>query len=245
MAAANPNSTSTTSGIVDLNYVVSQVMVMKDNFDEKQRRRLLQLAINGLTEFNIFHLGGIERKWLKVNRTLRTVPLPDDMMKFISVGIPLEGRYWEFTENRSHIMPSGDEELSEERQELQANGLVQYSGFATPGGQNDLQYIYDKKNRRLGLITSMDLEEVLVYYKSTGVQMNGQTYISRNVARALIAYVEYYDVRRDKRTSEVEKERLYREMNGKIFDMRSIENRFTIEQFKDAVRSGLGQTIKR
>ena len=91
----------------------------------------------------------------------------------------------------------------------------------------------------------MDLDEVLVYYKSTGVELNGQTYVTRNVARALVAYVEYYDIRRDRNSTEVEKNRLYREMVGKIFDMRSIENRFTVEQFKDAVRSGLGQTIKR
>jgi hypothetical protein len=105
--------------------------------------------------------------------------------------------------------------------------------------------MHDKANRRLVLFTPFALDEVLIVYKSTGVNKYGNTMIPIHAFQALRAYIEFENVDSDSKIAMNEKERKRRNYFFHLKNMRDVENRFTTAQFLDAVRSGYGQTFKR
>lgn len=244
----NPYLSKTTPGMVSLDYVVAQVMNEKNDYDKYQRKRLKQIAINGTRQFQLYHIARATRQWIPVEPDLNIVPLPDDLMEFKAVGVPIEGKFWEFTEDREAIPPLSGDTLNQRREESRAEDIAgPVQNFAYPGGQNDFRYQLDLPNNRIVLITVFPVDEVMVVYKTTGINSKGDTLIPIHALDALVKYVEYHDVRRDPHqvTPNNMKQLLKQEMEDAIFDMRRMEHRWTMNQFLDIIRSGYGQTVKR
>lgn len=243
MTTINPRDK--TKGFVTLNQVVASVLNKKNDYSKHGRKRLLQFAIEGYREFGLYHIPSIEAEWLPVNNDIKTVTLPDQTMEFISVGIALEGRYWEFSKLESGINPEGFNRVNPDRQEVVQRETTQLINYGFPGGENDFMYYHDKPNRRLVIYSPFDLNEVLVYYKSSGISSSGNTVIPIHAFQALRAYIQMEDVDDDPMVSMGEKQRREMKYLGHLKNMRDIENRFTVDEFLDAIRSGYGQTFKR
>lgn len=241
----NINQKTKTNGVMPLTQVVASILNKRNDYSKHDRKRLLQFAIEGFREFGLYHLPTIQSEWIKVNQDLMTVPLPDQLMEFLSVGIALNGEYWEFTKIENGINPQGFKELNEERQEVDLDTSIKSQNFATPGGQNEYKFDYDKNNRRLVIYTNLPLTEVLVIYKSTGINADGDTLIPIHAFQALRAYIQMEDIDDDTQVSMGEKARRLDRYLFHLKNMRDAENRFTVAEFLDAARSGYGQTYKR
>ena len=239
------NEQTKTPGAVTLNYIVSSILNKRGDYSIKGRKRLLQFAIEGCREFRLYHMPSMEVEWIKINKDLMTVPLPDQLMQFKAVGIPINGEFWEFTEVDDRIEPQGQRKLNKDHQEAEFETEHPAPNFAYPGGQNEYLYSYDKANRRLVIYTAHNIDEVLVVYKSTGINEKGNTYIPVHAIEALKAYVQYQDIDDDPSIAQSEKMRKFQMLEYHKKNMRDIENMFTPQQFLDAIRSGYGQTIKR
>lgn len=232
-------------GFMTLNQVIASFLNKRGDYSKHDRKRLLQFAIEGYREFGLYHNPTILQEWLPVNNDIKTVSLPDQMMEFLTVGIPVQGRYWSFTELDDGIDPSSEVRLIAEREEVRPGSQRPLGDFATPGGDNQYMFKHDKRNRRLIIYSPHDLDEVLVVYRSTGIKANGETIIPIHAFQALRAYIAYEDVDLDPMIPINEKMRRFESKEYHVKNMRDFENRFTLFEFLDAVRSGLGQTFKR
>lgn len=88
MSVASPK----TAGLVTIRYIVMQVLNRVKDYSMREYRRLVQIAIEGITEMNLFHTEeGLEVVYLHMAAD-QTVQLPDDFIDFVKVGYPLHGQ---------------------------------------------------------------------------------------------------------------------------------------------------------
>ena len=248
---SNINEKSTTKAFRTLDQVVASVMNEMEDYNKQNRLRLLQFAYEGIRVFNLHHTVSFERDWIKVDRRLNTVPLPDQMLEFLEVAVPINGKLWAFTEIKDGITPEpGARKLNEERQEGEIRRESSYysygtTNFAFEGGSNDFQFIYEDEQRRLSLFTRYRIDEVAVTYKSTGIKSSGDTIVPIHVFEALKAYVYWKHVQKNRTYNRVEKMDAKLDYEEQVIYMRQSENMFTPNKFLDAIRSGYAQTYKR
>jgi len=234
-----------TMGAISLKQVVASILNKRGDYSKHDNKRLLQFAIEGCREFRLYHIPSVESEWVDVNQDLMSVPLPDQLMQFKAVGIPINGEFWSFTEKEDGIPPQGLRKRNPEKQEGDVTPDRKVTGFTAPGGQNDYMYTHQKSHRRLILYTKEYVEKVIIVYQSTGINLKGETFIPVHAFEALRAYVEYNDIDNDDQVARSEKQRKFQQMEYHKTNMRDIENMFTPEQFLDAIYHGIGQTVKR
>ena len=218
--------TDKTKGYLTLRQVVLSCENERDAYTKSDYKRMLQFAIEGFRKFSLFHIPCIRHCWITVDSKLYSVSFPDDLVKFMSVGIPIEGRYWEFTKTRNRIIPQC-EEINESRQEADQRSI---RPVETYGMSPYNQYLFseDLPNRRI-IIHGPPISEVLVYYKSTGINTDGDTVIPVHAFEALKAYV-HYKLSMFSNDSANKTELLRRTYLGEVKDMRDFENSFTVAE---------------
>lgn len=230
-----------TNACVSLRQVVLSCMNERDDYTKAEYKRMLQFAIEGFRKFSLYHIPCIMQKWLPVDPKIFAVNFPDDLVKFYSVGIPIDGRYWEFSRTQNRIIPQC-QTLDKGRQEADQRSFRPIENYAM-SPYNQYLFSEDIPNRRI-IVHGPPIKEVLVYYLSTGLNADGTTQIPIHAFEALKAYVQY-KASIFSNVSEAMKERLHRAYLGEVKDMRDLENRFTMNEFLDAIRSGYAQTFKR
>lgn len=94
-----------TEGLVTIRYVVMQVLNRIQDYSMRQYKRLIQIAIEGMTELQLFHTEeGLEVVYLHMSAA-KTVELPADFVDFVKVGYPLNGKLRVITRNDNILLP--------------------------------------------------------------------------------------------------------------------------------------------
>lgn len=207
-----------TSGYVNLNYVVNSVLMDMDEYTTSKRKKILQYAIFGMTELNIFVLPSVEVAYLKQNDDF-TVDLPDDYMDYIKVAVEVgdgdQSRIVTLTLNNTLPLPNVDKlkicpNSCVDEPTLTLNGTDyfvpgfgyyfaqhyrngQYVGemFGLGGGIGLMQYRIDIKNRQIIFDQLFPGGEIVLEYKSTGIKTDGTTTIPRQAVAALRSYIKW------------------------------------------------------
>ena len=203
---------------------------------------MLQFAIEGFRKFSLYHIPCIKHEWLTVNTDIYTVDFPDDLVKLYSVGIPIDGKYWEFSRTNDRITTQ-NQTIDTDKMEADQRVRKPLENYAMRGGYNQYLFSEDIPNRRIVLFGST-ATEVLIYYRSTGINMDGTTVIPIHAFEALKAYVQY-KLAVFSNTSANRIAMLQQSYLAEVKDMRDFENMFTVNEFLDAIRSGYAQTFKR
>lgn len=261
-----------TSGYVNLNYVVNSVLMDMDEYTTSKRKKILQYAIFGMTELNIFVLPSVEVAYLKQNDDF-TVDLPDDYMDYIKVAVEVgdgdQSRIVTLTLNNTLPLPNVDKlkicpNSCVDEPTLTLNGTDyfvpgfgyyfaqhyrngQYVGemFGLGGGIGLMQYRIDIKNRQIIFDQLFPGGEIVLEYKSTGIKTDGTTTIPRQAVAALRSYIKWQLAENNDKLALSAKERkrkLY------IVDYRMLQyftNIFTIDEYLDAKYQVSKQTITR
>ncbi len=178
------------SGWVSFKQIVDDIMLAwGDSSDPGQFMRLLNFAIKGYEGLRLQSLPATKPVILPIQTEMRVVVLPNDFLKFVSIGIVHDGRFFAFTPRSDMPVLSTDD-----------CGVSTRDTVVYPVTQSTFKAYYslDTENRRVIIDAPISVAEVTLNYTPTGVSMDGVTYIPR-MARAVVqAYAENEWVKRDK-----------------------------------------------
>lgn len=123
----------------------------------------------------------------------------------------------------------------------------QYVGeqFGVGGGFASNYYRIDIENRQIALSSKMPDSEIILEYKSTGVNMDGSATIPVEAVQVLKRYVHWCRKEHSNTAPESAKERAYEIYQDYITKFRALELSFTMDEFMDAAYSGFTMAPKR
>ena len=237
------------SGLITLKDVVNNVFVdLGDEARKAEYARLLQFAIRGYGELRQFHLKQVKEVSLTIS-DINTVDLPDDLSSFISIGMALNGRMWTFTKDDKILTPDGVEcgepTLNEDDGEGVAVGDGNYvSGYGVPGGRNVAYYRMDYENHRIILNQDLNTTTVRLRYISSGVSLDGETYLPKAALECMLAWVHWRRIVRSTKYSRIDKQEAERLYYDEVEKLREITGT-SLEEFYDAIYETIMQTAKR
>jgi len=234
--------------------IIDEALAGVRDFDRKREREAAMYFLRGYREWRIFNSKALVEMWLPVS-AVKTINLPDELMEFLSIGIPVAGEMFTFTLANGIVAPL-DDPLDEaldadigEEDELMRSLPFSYGTNAL----NDEYYFrYDEDGRRIilkkaamDLYANADRAEILVRYISTGVSDFDHTMVPGTAYNMLTAYVEWklvsslptvYDARY---REEKHREYLHEVEKFQLLDMP------TIDELYDVIFETSAQTPRR
>lgn len=217
-------------------------------------KRLIQIAIEGFTDLNIWHLSNVEVVFLTMS-SAKVVSLPADYINWTKVGYPDGGFLHVITNNENVLIPGtfedgtevGNEDATSGRvyfNELNGDGLF-YSGVFGATGVDRANFRIDKEKRVMLFTGDVPRSQIILEYVSSGVKTTGSTMVSREAVPALRTYIAWQDKLYDSRVSLSEKSFLESQHDKEVEALRYFQNAFTIEEYKQMIYQTSHQAIKR
>jgi len=235
-----PIDTSKTAlrGYVNLDYIVSLVLMdLKDDHTINEKI-ILQYTILGFTELNLYTSPKIKIEYRPISAA-KTIDIPDDMMEYIKMGVSINGKMWTFTELDEIIMPRNTDACGTTLETVSdCNGTQASSDFFSPvnnltgnwgyyfaqhyrhgqfvgelygtRGSNFVNFRVDWDRRQIAFTgIGDDVEHVILEYVSTNIGNDGSAIVERKAVQALRSYVHYELAANDKRATESKIARLW------------------------------------
>lgn len=244
-----------------------------DDYSLKNYLRYCQIAIEGFTEeLGMFHLkNSIEVVYLHMS-TAKTVNMPADMVDWVKIGIPIQGKLRVITRNDNILLPrtfygsmvggvlvpdSGDSVgNSDDGITPPLADSIYFSShwrgsnfigglYGLAGGIDDSYYRADYENRQIVFSGSTPRSEIVLEYIGTGLKVNGGSLIPRECVAALRTYILWQKDENDPRVAYNAKERAKREHEEAVSALRSFTLSFTADEYLQMSRSSLHQSPKR
>lgn len=235
-----------TQGITSVRSIVSKVKML-GNITEDADMKAFQLTLDGIKEMSLFKMTSVNEVKCKIDE-LGRIDLPIDYIKFVAVGVPVNGYFYTFT-NEKGLVRSSDrtyyyESVSEEYGEGRNFEVPIWDRYGKGGGTNKVYFYLNERDRYIQL-TDFKGEKCTLKYISSGVSNNrDEVFIPVMYEQAIIAYVLWKLVAYDMEVplhERRERERLYAE------ELRSIDllQGPSLDEILDTIYSTQMQTIKR
>jgi len=229
--------------------------------------KFIRLAAAGFTDLNLFTLNSIKVAYLPIDPTNFTVNMPDDLVMYTKIGIDIGGRMWTLTYNQDIINPRKVNDCGKTLSEIQGctdsdevifgfggfyfaehfrNG--QYVGelYGTGGGFNIGYYNIDWERRLITLNNEVSgHEELVVEYKSNGIQADGSTVIPRQAVAALVEYIHWKRIEYDGRIPVSQKQLRQIAYEREYEKLKFYEDAFTVDEYLDHTYSHYQSTPRR
>ena len=180
--------------VVALRTIVANVMSdLGVQADAGNTMRYYQWGIRGMRKISTFFGSWVETKKLTITE-MNTVILPDDFVSLIRIGVPYNGKLWVSTKEPNLLIPTdidcGEDVRNDDDGENIVIGANTLSHFMNTGGQNQEYYRLDIQNNRI-ILNGADRTDVIIEYKSNGINLDGDTRIPRMAEEALIAFIHW------------------------------------------------------
>jgi hypothetical protein len=160
-----------------------------DSSDMGHFMRKLNFAIRGYEKLRLHSLPATKSVTRSIDGEMRIVVLPDDFLKFVSVGIVNNGHFYEFRPKSDMLLIATANCGTDSRTIPTAiTGQSLFTAY----------YSLDLENRRIIIDCPVSVTEVMLNYTPTGVKLDGVTYIPRMCAAVIEAFVEWQCALRDK-----------------------------------------------
>ena len=246
------------SGYTTPKAIVSAVLLDEgDGADMGQYKRYLNWVLRGYKQLKMFALPNAKEVRLDVNPDIYSVTLPDDFVKFVSIGRPYKGKVDTFIQYNELVATTTPECGQETQDSEQGENVTQYNNsyyslYGMGGGIGQYYYKLDLNNNRILLNGTPTLTTVNLKYISTGIKIGETTLIPVLAEESLIAFVHWQEALNsptpDQRYTKSNlgmaaiREREYQ----KAFNnLKYIVNMPTVQDLYDAVNEAFTQTIKR
>ena len=188
-----------TNGLITLQTCVDDVLNKLDNYSDSLIGRYLRFAERGLSKLSLFVLDGVRTKEIPINMKINTADLPSDFVRLIRLGVNVHGKYYTLTRN-DDIIIRDEFSCQETPRDSDDNGLMEgypcsvgnESGYnyQLRGGQSEYgSYRIDPKENVIYFGEDVRLENVIVEYVGTGININDVTYIPEMAREAIIAFI--------------------------------------------------------
>lgn len=225
--------------------------------EDYERTRFQAAAMyfgRGYREFLLYHSTEIKDSWIPMSE-IWTIPLPDDYLGFISVGIAIDGRTFSYTKEDKILTPTKDplrQALDVDTTESADIVKVPTYGYNAKAINIKGYFKIDQRNNRivfkeqfLQQFQDSDTDEVLLRYTSTGEGNLREIYVPGMAANMLIAYIEWKLVQnrpkqyamnyiQDKKNDYI--------MESSMFDINAMPN---IDELYDLIYETAGQSVRR
>ena len=261
-----------TVGLVTFRYIIMSILNRLSDYSLKNYKRLMQIAIEGFTELNLWNMeAGLDVVYLHMS-TAKTVDLPADFIDWVKLGFPVNGQLRVITNKEGILLPR----VFDDTQVAIGNTTVnsgtgisdaiffsshwrggQFIGglFGMPGGVDRAYYRFDMERRQIVFSGSTPRSEIVLEYMTTGVKLDGSSLIPREAVPALRTYVEWQMISMDmtgfmtgraqQKATMGEIARRKQEHEEAVAMLRSFQNEFTADELKNVLRSGYMQSPKR
>jgi hypothetical protein len=241
--------------------VISTLNRVKD-YTMRDYYHLMQLAIEGYTELNLWHLDNIEVVYINVDPTSKVVSLPADFVDWLKVGIPSNGKLKVIHRHDKILLPrtstDGLENFSntDANDTTDASSLVYFSDhircgqfvgglYGMSGGISEASYRFDRERRTFAFTGTITDNYIVLEYISSGVNLTGSTTIPREAEPAVRTYILWQMVENDPRISQAEKVRREDNYDKAVAMLRDFQDIFTAEEYRQMLFSTSRQTPKR
>lgn len=219
-----------TSGIIRLEDLVNGYL-WQSGMSREEYRRLFDMAVDGVRELNILHTKeGRTTTKLTMDANL-VVQFPDDMIGFVSVGVPYKGRYWSYSRDDT-ILDVADRDATGPDVENPRRGYLWTYG--AKGAVNTKGYYRVNYNRREILFDHVNRDDIILVYTSSGVNTDADTYIPVMYKSAIYAYLAYESNVYRLGVPEVKLERYKRKYETEIDKLNTLQAS-TLDEWQDVL----------
>ena len=163
------------------------------NATDENHKRYFAWISRGYKQLRLFKLPLDKAETLPIQSGVRCVILPKDYVAFTAIG-KIENKQLVKFSLKADLLPEVTESCGVETQ-APSKPEHDFYGHHEPhysegGGKNLWYYRLDEENNRI-LIYGLPLTEATLFYKSTGINLTGETFIPSIAEEALIAWVHY------------------------------------------------------
>jgi hypothetical protein len=211
------------------------------NATDENHKRYFNWLLRGYKQLRLFKLPLDKAETLPVQTGIRCVILPKDYVSFVAIG-KIENNQLVGFSLKGDLIPEISESCGVE---TQANNLPEYrhygrTDYTQGGGRNLWYYRPDEGNNRI-LIDGMPLKEATLFYKSTGINLTGETLIPTIAEETLISWVHYQQALGDGDKGMIQIRKQILDSNISDLQLAEWDNQSMIE----AVYSTIYQGVKR
>jgi hypothetical protein len=237
-----------------------------DDYSMTKYEKFLQYCIDGYMDLNLFTMQSVKVAYLTVKDN-KTADLPSDYIKYTKIGFNNRGSFEVLglnddlmltrskddcgnpvndnvngCENDTLLFPSYGYYFAPHYRNGQFVGEL-YAGAGSYTGNG--MYRIDHNMRQIAFSSDLAADTIILEYKSSGVSGDGSTFIPRQCAPALIAFIHWKRREYNDKVAQSEKERLKNNYYIEFEKLRDLEFSFTIEEYLDARRSTYAMIPKR
>ena len=210
-----------TSSVVSLQSIVYNFLNELGIYDMANFRSYLQIAIRGFSNLNMTTVRSFTVEYITVDSKGQAL-LPDDFIDYRCIGYRSQGRLYSLSLNRN-ILINRDEingeivtEISESNQipvvgdyiylpHMNSTGVVVTGMLASGGVVYPSAFNIDYENKIIQLSSMVPSRELVVEYISSGVSLNGNTYVPKKCEDALIEWLHWRTAKSDNKKTRGEK----------------------------------------
>ena len=160
-----------TAALVELAKLVERFM-LKYKLPKDDFFNYYEHAADCVRELHIHDLPAFKEVEISVN-ALGFISMPDDMIDFVAVGLLWMGQLWFFTERRFMVYTDFGDSATTKPSEHEYGDY----GYAATGGKNEYYFKLDWRNRKI-MIDNAEGEDVILWYKSSGLDTTGGTSVT-------------------------------------------------------------------
>ena len=182
-----------TTALKTIKNIVKKTLV-RSGKDMSHYKRFYDICVDGLRDLRLNHVKeGLELAKFDVDQTLYTVEFPDDLIKFIGVGVAYNGQIWPLSHkgkiNTTTTTTAGVEDFDSDIGEgINLNNSI-WTGYQAKGGLNVSGYfVVDYANRRL-MLRNFTGTQVWMYYVTSGISLTADTFIPIIYEPTLMSYI--------------------------------------------------------
>jgi len=250
-----------TTGKVLIQDVVKEVLNDMNIYSLENYVRYLKFAIRGFTKLNLFDLTNFQVAYLTMT-DVGTVDLPRDYVDYTKIGYRgLNGITYilglnddmYFNNTVECGLPINDvlggiaDDISDSYYFLPhtTNGCRTETLYGLGGGFADSYYKVNRENDYIQFSNKVPGGEIILEYISSGISINGSTYIPLQAVEAVIAWIHW---KRKQHTgtfnfNEIQSaKKVWEEERNAL---RDFENAFTFQEIMDVLYESYKQTAKR
>lgn len=176
------------NGLIKIDEIIADIQVETNDYSEGNVMRYARLVERGVTLMHLFNLNSVSVEKLEVDEASNTAPLPQDYLGHKKIGAILpNGRVYPLTVDQ-------DMSLLNEKEcgtEVSYDGvnIQDYSVYSSRGGfSEEGTYHIDSKNHRI-LLYNVTADTLIIEYVSSGLKIDGETYIPAIAREALVSFV--------------------------------------------------------
>lgn len=192
--------------VVSIQHVVRNYMNER-NYNMSQYKRLVQVAIRGFSNLNMTELRSVSTFYGTPDESGQ-IFLPPDYVDYCAVGYLMGSQVYVLSRNKSlyinkdtvnggvsNVSETDGDEVFYVFGNHYRNGAFVTTLFGARGAYTEQYFNIDTENKILQVSSLVPRSEMIIEYVSTGVSLNGNTYIPRYAEQALIEWLYWRDAK--------------------------------------------------